>query len=485
MTIMDKPNVLLVVTDHWPGALLGAAGHPAIMTPTLDQLAANGVRFSRAYTECPVCGPARRSIMTGMSPRAHGDREFAFPPLPSPTLAQTFRDNGYQAHAVGKIHVHPQRLRIGFDDVVLDEEGRTHHGIIDDYESFLGENGSAGQQFMHGMSNNEYSFRPWHLSERLHVTNWATHETCRAIRRRDPSRPAFWYVGYRHPHPPLVPLQAYLDLYRDIPVDAPFTGDWARDARQLPYLLRKDQASRPACPDALIPGIRRAFYALCTHIDHQLRTIIGTLREEGVLDNTIIMFTSDHGDMLGNHGLWAKQKFFESSANIPMILCGVAGCKRVRHHRVDDRLVGLQDIMPTLLELAGVPIPKSVTGLSAVGDARRPYLYGENRERVHASRMIHDGRFKLIYYAVGNRMQLFDLHEDPQELRDLGTSKEHKAIREDLTQLLIKELYGADVEWLKDGRLIGLPEMTVEAEVNRGLSNQRGTHWPPPPVTAH
>jgi arylsulfatase len=99
--------------------------------------------------------------------------------------------------------------------------------------------------------------------------------------------------------------------------------------------------------------------------------------------------------------------------------------------------------------------------------------------------MMHDGRFKLIYYAVGNRMQLFDLHEDPHELRDLGTSKEHKAIREDLTQLLIKELYGADVEWLKDGRLIGLPEMTVEAEVNRGLSNQRGTHWPPPPVTAH
>src|SRR5688500_12805117 len=113
------PNVLLITGDHWPASFLGAAGHPVVQTPTLDQLARNGVRFTRAYSECPVCIPARRTLMTGTSPRAHGDRVFGEQlPMPDvPTLAQTFRDAGYQAYAVGKQHVYPQRRRIGFDDV--------------------------------------------------------------------------------------------------------------------------------------------------------------------------------------------------------------------------------------------------------------------------------------------------------------------------------------------------------------------------------
>ncbi len=218
-----RPNVLLVTTDHWPAALLGCAGHPAIQTPTLDALAGAGIRYTNAYSECPVCIPARRTLMTGTSPRTHGDRVFSERmPMPDlPTLAGTFRAAGYQANAVGKLHVYPQRDRIGFDDVVLDEEGRTQYGVTDDYELFLGDEGFAGRQFGHGMSNNRYVSRPWHLPEHTHATNWATSAMVRTIKRRDPTRPAFWYLAYRHPHPPLVPLTAYLDLYRE-PVDAPF-----------------------------------------------------------------------------------------------------------------------------------------------------------------------------------------------------------------------------------------------------------------------
>ena len=193
-----RPNVLVVVTDHWFGALFGVAGHPAIQTPTLDTLARSGVRFPNAYSECPVCIPARRSLMTGTTPRTHGDRVFKETlPMPAglPTLAQTFRDAGYQAQAVGKLHVFPQRDRIGFDDVLLDEEGRTQYGVTDDYELFLGDEGFAGRHFDHGMSNNEYVTRPWHLPEHTHATNWATREMCRAIKRRDPLRPAFWYLS--------------------------------------------------------------------------------------------------------------------------------------------------------------------------------------------------------------------------------------------------------------------------------------------------
>jgi arylsulfatase len=481
-----RPNVLLISTDHWPAALLGAANHPTLQTPTLDELAHSGVRFTNAYAECPVCIPARRTLMTGTPPRTHGDRVFhETMPMPAlPTLAETFRNAGYQTYAVGKLHVYPQRNRIGFDDVILDEEGRQQYGVIDDYELFLGDQGYAGRHFDHGMSNNEYSSRPWHLPEAMHPTNWATQQMVRQIKRRDPNWPAFWFLSYRHPHPPLVPPQAYLDLYRQLLIDEPYYGTWSRAERsKLPYRLQANLATGDKISPLQTQLARQAFYALCTHIDHQLRLVIGALREEGLLNDTIICFTADHGDMLGNHGLWAKRLFYEGSANIPMILLGVQGDERVGHHRVDDRLVGWQDVMPTLLDLAGVPIPPSVEGLSMVGEQRRGYFYGEIDEGAMATRMIHNGRYKLIYYPAGNGCQLFDLHEDPHELQDLAASPAHMAILDELQEQLIGQLYGGDEAWVDGGRLMGIPNQTFVPGPNRGLNSQRSNHWPPPPIT--
>lgn len=476
----EQPNVLLICTDHWPGRLLGSAGHPVIQTPTLDQLARNGVRYTQAYSECPVCIPARRTLMTGTAPRTHADRVFkATEPMPQlPTLAQSFRDAGYQAFAVGKLHVYPQRDRIGFDDVLLAEEGRTQWGVVDDYELFLGDQGYAGLQFAHGMNNNEYVARAWHLPEDLHITTWTTRQMARAIQRRDPTRPGFWYLSYAHPHPPLAPLQAYLDLYRDVAIDAPLIAPWAEQSELLPYGLRARQADEAAPAAQMIAAVRRAFYALCTHIDHQIRVVLGTLREAGLLDNTIVMFTSDHGDMLGDHRLWAKRLFYEGSANVPLILMGVAGDERVGHHRVDDRLVGWQDIMPTLLDLAGLPIPDSVDGQSMISAQRRAWLYGEWGEGHDATRMLRDERYKLIYYPTGNLRQLFDLQEDPHEMRDLAGDPAYGEVLDRLTRLLIDQLYGGDEAWVSDGELIGLPDQPFEPRPNRGLSLQRGLHWP-------
>jgi arylsulfatase len=480
----EQPHVLLVTTDHWPAALLGVAGHAAIQTPTLDQLARNGVRYTNAYSECPVCIPARRTLMTGTTPRTHGDRVFKVQePMPQlPTLAQTFRNAGYQAYAVGKLHVFPQRDRIGFDDVILSEEGRPILGAIDDYDIWLAEAGYPGESYGHGMSNNDYTHRPWHLPEHTHVTNWTTRQMCRMIRRRDPTRPGFWYLSYCHPHPPLAPLSAYLDLYRESEPPLPVVGEWAANFSELPYALQAVQAKWGAVTPEQIRAIYRAFYALCTHIDHQLRLVIGTLREEQLLDNTIILFTSDHGDMLGNHGLWAKRLYYEQAANVPMILMGSAGDARVGHHRVDERLVGWQDIMPTLLDLAGIEIPSSVDGLSMVGPERRAYLYGECGEDAMATRMIRERRYKLIYYPVGNHIQLFDLENDPEERHNLAGLPQYADVETRLTCLLIDELYGGDEKWVNDGELVGLPNQRYQPRPDRGLSGQRGIHWPPPPL---
>ena len=483
-----RPNVLLVTVDQWPGHLLGCAGHPVLQTPTFDQLARNGVRYTRAYSESPICIPARRTLMTGTGTRTHGDRVFGTTtPMPKHlvTLPQAFRDAGYQANSVGKLHVYPPRDRIGFDDVQLAEEGRPHLGAIDDYEMFLAERGHVGQQFAGGMNNNNYMHRPWHLPEDCHSTNWLTQTMCRTIKRRDPTRPNFWYLSYIHPHPPLTPLACYMDFYRQFEPPPALWADWCADPEALPYTLKMGRNFWPMLPAPVLREVRRAFYALCTHIDHQFRVVLGTLREEGLLDNTIILFTADHGDMLGDFGLYAKRVHYEGAALVPFLLVGTAGDKRLPAGTTDDRVVGLADVMPTLLALAGVPVPATVEG-HAVHTHRNEAVYGDCLDNNGATRMLVDARHKLIWYPAGNRVQLFDLQEDPQELCDVAAAPEYAAARARLTEALCARLWGIDLEqgWMRDGRLIGYEPGQYVPRPDRSWSGQRGLHFPAPPQLA-
>jgi arylsulfatase len=485
-TSRQRPHILFLSLDQWGGPFFGFEGHPVIRTPTLDQLARLGTRFSRAYSESPICIPARRSMMTGQSPRGHGDRSF-LPSLAMPRdhlLAQCMKAGGYQTVAIGKLHVFPQRDRIGFDQTLLAEEGRPGLGAVDDYDLYLSDQGHTGEQFMHGMSNNGYEHRTWHLKEAHHVTHWITRTACREIKRRDPMMPGFWHVSYTHPHPPLVPLASYEALYELSSVDLPLHSEWSSGGVEgLPTALQVVRDYWPAKWSAAEHrSLRRAYYALCTHIDHQIRILIGTLREEGLLDDTVILLTSDHGDMLGDHGLWAKRLFYENSARVPMILVGARRGPAIKAGHVDSRLVGLQDLMPTLLDIADLPIPSSVEGLSMLGHPTRTVLYGECGEGRNATRMLHNGRYKLIWYPGGQRVQLFDLETDPQECVDLSQSQAHSGQLRELESQLIQELYGEDLKWVQDGRLVGFPWDGTRIAPDRQLSGQRGLHYPQPPV---
>lgn len=484
---MTQPHILFVTVDQWPARLLGVAGHDLIETPTLDALARTGTRYTNAYAECPICIPARRSMMTGTSPRRHGDRDFQpalTMPADLPTLPRVLRDAGWQTSAIGKLHVYPPRDRIGFEEALLCEEGRAHLGGPDDFELFLSDRGHPGAQFLHGMGNNEYSWRTWHLDEALHATNWTTWQAARSIQRRDTTRPGFWHVSYTAPHPPLVPLASYLERYRARETEPAVQGDWAEDNSAWPPGLRLARDYWAALPPAQLADAKRAFYALCTHVDHQLRILIGTLREQEMLDDTIILLCADHGDMLGDHGLYAKRLMYEGSANVPMILLGRAGCDRVGVGRVDDRLVGMRDIMPTLLDLAGVTVPGTCEGMPMIGDRRRATFYGESLSGAKATRMMHDGRHKLVWYPVGNLIQLFDLAGDPRELRDLSRNPAYADVRLRLEAALAAELYGGDERWAEGGRLVGEPDDgSLRMAPNRGLSGQRGYHQPWPPRT--
>ena len=402
-----------------------------------------------------------------------------------PTLAQTFYDAGYQTYAVGKLHIYPQRNRIGFGDVHLNEEGRHHlEKQSDDFEMFLAEEGYAGQEFTHAAPMTDYVAGVWQLPHYLHPTNWTTREMSKVIKRRDPTRPAFWYMSDNFPHPPLAPLAEYVAMYRDADIPDPYIGDWTRDFDKLPYDLKirydkwyaqnRKHEKRDGLNPLELKLARQAFYALCTHIDHQIRLVVGLLREEGILDNTILAFTSDHGDMLGNHGQYAKGLFYEDSAKIPFILVPTADYSQFGHHLVDDRLCELRDIMPTLLDMAGVPIPDTVEGISLLSDDKRRWLYGEFGEGESGKRMLRDERYKLIYYSVGNRVQLFDLLEDPNEMQNLAEDSGHTPVRTELTQKLMDHLYGDDLNWIKNGKLVGLPEKEYKPAPNRSLNAQRG-----------
>lgn len=476
---MKQSNVLMICTDHWAASYMGCAGHEVIKTPTLDYLAENGLRFENYYSECPVCIPARRTMMTGLSPKHHGDRVYK-DHLKMPdriTLAQAFRNAGYQAYAVGKLHVYPQRDRIGFDDVILQEEGRYEIGAVDDYQIWLGEHGMAGQEFLHGMGNNNYYTRTWHLSEEAHPTNWATKEMMKQIKRKDPTRPAFYYISYQFPHPPLVPLLPYLEMYEENEINEPYYGDWD-DGETIFKIL--GEAERPYSQKDIIRA-RRAFYAQCTHIDFQIRLLIGTLRECGLLENTVILFTSDHGDMLFDHHLVAKRCMYENSSRIPLIISGRPVFQKYeKPENVIMKLGGQADLMPTILDICGIPRPEGIDGNSLLSDHQREYLYGEVSEGIKATRMIVDGRYKLIYYPYGNVTQLFDLYNDRKEQHNLSENVEYAEILEKLKTFLIKELYGEDLKWIKDGKLMGIKPGEPIKEADFGLINQRGYHWPPP-----
>ena len=481
-----KPHVLLISTDQWPANLTGCAGHPAVLTPTLDQMAANGVRFANATSECPVCVPARKTLMTGLHPLVHGQKTIAHRPFPQvKTMAQTFRDHGYQAYGVGKLHLENQRDRVGFDDVWVDEEGRGTEGIgQDDYELFLGDHGYAGQRFAGGMTNNDYVWRPWHLPERFHVTNWAAASMARMIKRRDPAKPGFWDLSFSHPHPPLAPLQAYLDLYRDVEIPEPHVGDWARMDEHTPLRMRERIYQKIRYNAAQTREIRRAFYAQCTHIDHQIRVVLGTLRDEGLLKNTVILFLSDHGDCLGNHQNWSKDQMINDSCAVPMILSGEPLADRTGCGAVSDRLVGLSDVFPTLCDAAGIPCPDHVTGMSMIGDSEREELNALWGYGAKATRMVRDKRYKLIYFPRGHQFLMFDLQKDPRECRNLAGDPAHAAEQARLEARLVASLDAEDREaWVRDGTLRGLPAgETPGPTPTFNFSGQRGIHWPPPRV---
>jgi arylsulfatase A-like enzyme len=464
----QRPNMVLICVDQWRGDCLSGAGHPVVHTPYLDMLAASGARCDRAYTAVPSCIAARVGLMTGLTHRTHGRVGYreAIPFDYPVTLAGEFTRQGYQTQAVGKMHVHPARHRIGFENVILHDgfvhyqrDGQSDWGRVDDYIGWLRQRTWAdADYFDHGVDCNSNVARPWDKPEHLHPTNYVVTESCDFLRRRDVTKPFFLYMSFHRPHPPYDPpawaYEQYLNMEMpDVPV-----GDWVEEFAEYRNDFVPQAQVAKVRPDVLRRA-RAGYYGHMTHIDHQLDRFVESLAYYGLRKNTVICFVSDHGELMGDHHLFRKQMGYEGSARVPLLFSG--GDVGIKAKGVLQQPVELRDVMPTLLDLAGLEVPASVEGKSLAPMLRgekvagwREYIHGEHTALGGSAHYVTDGREKYIWLSWSGTEQLFDLRADPQELRDLARDAKHAARVTVWRERLMKELDGREEKYVAEGKLV-------------------------------
>ena len=419
----ERPNIILFTTDQHRGDHISISGHPVVETPYVDSFINRGAYFPNAYTEIPSTTGARRCLHAGQGSYTCGLVGYSATPWDPPTtLAQELATAGYHCINVGWRNMHPRRKLFGFHNVIC-------HDIredADDYWEWLREKlGPWARERGHGVDANAWMARPWHLEEQYHPTVWTNRVSLDQIRKRDPTRPFFIWISHMRPHSPYDPPQCFWDMYinRDLP-EIPI-GDWAKKHDvPNPGLMANTWFGRLS-PEQNQRG-RAGYMGSCTHIDFQLGFLLEELsRNLEVLNDTLILFTSDHGDMMGDHHLHRKGYAYEGSARIPFL---------VRYPKDWDlptgkfeNVVGLQDVMPTLLEAAGARLPDSVTGKSVLGairgEAWREFLHGEHSPTYglkQALQYLTDGKEKSIYIPATGEEQFFDLTADRQELHNLA-----------------------------------------------------------------
>jgi arylsulfatase A-like enzyme len=465
MSEQKRPNIVLICADQWRGDCLGAAGHPAVETPYLDDMCLYGTRFTAAYSATPSCISARAALMTGLSQRSHGrvSYEDSVTWNYETYLADEFTRHGYQTQAIGKMHVFPERSQCGFQNVILHDgylhasraRGGVRLELNDDYIQWLREKSGnpTADYFDHGLNCNGFVVRPWDKAEELHPTNYITTQAVDFLRRRDTRKPFFLYLSYHRPHPPLDPPAWALEQYLDKELPPPPCGAWSEQFSSHHTPQRSDLFSGRLTPQKQ----RRAqagYYGSMTHIDHQLNRLREAIIDYGLLGETIFCFTSDHGEMLGDHDLYRKGVAYEGSAKIPLVFRGPG----IPMGNVSGVPAELRDLMPTLLDLAGLPIPEVVEGESLVRamqgerDGFKSYIHGEHGALGQAMQWLTDGEWKYIWLSNDGIEQLFNLKSDPQELYDLAAAEPQKLA--EWRGRLIEELTGREEGFVEGGKLV-------------------------------
>lgn len=459
---LSRPNILFLMDDQHRGDCTRADGNTAIHTPNIDRIGNEGARFSRAYSCSPTCTPARSALLTGLGPWNHGMLHMVGMALKYPfTKPQALRDAGYYTCGIGKMHYNPQRALHGFHRTILDESGRVANPEFrSDYRAWFATEAPHLDPDATGVGFNDYPAKAYVLPERLHPTSWTGQTAVNFLNGYNRPEPFFLKVSFARPHSPYDPPQRFMDLYKDAKIPKAHIGKWASkfEQRNGP----KDDIWRGALGEAQIRASRQGYYGSISHIDEQIGRILETLEKRGWLDETLIVFTSDHGDMTGDHNLWRKSYAYESSARIPMAMRWPTGLVSAPRGQVIDKPVEIRDILPTFLDAANAPTQRKLDG-----DSILKLLRSKNADWRDAIDLEHgvcyspennwngftDGKTKYIYHAFHGQEQLFDLQNDPGELNDLSTDTSAVPTLKRWRDRLIRHLEPRGEKWVAGGKL--------------------------------
>jgi arylsulfatase len=464
-----QPNILFIMADQHRGDCLGCDGNRDILTPNLDTIAKEGVRFRNAYTSTPSCIPARAAILTGLSPWHHGLLGMDGWPIPARypfELPQALHDAGYYAATIGKNHFYPARQSHGYDRMFIDELHVEAAIFRTDYRSWFW--GSApniddpdGCGFGWKGFRNGYQAKAYPYPERLHRTRWVGETAVRFLRSYDRPQPFFLKVSFVHPHSPYIPPERLMRHYADSPLPKAVHGAWSEKYRPRSgpgYTiwhgdLGADQVRRS----------REGYYGQVTFVDEQVGHILEELDARGWLEETLIFYCADHGDMLGDHYMWRKVQPYEPSARIPMLMRWPKGLVSAERGQVLAETTELRDLLPTFLNAASTPAPENLDGRSLLslvdGKAGEWRSYIDLEHDICYSPLVHwnaltDGHSKYIFHAYDGSEQLFDLDHDPHELQDLASDPARQNQLRLWRGRMVEHLAERGDPWVKNGKLM-------------------------------
>ena len=485
----DQPNILFIVSDQMVASLTGAYGHPVVQTPGLDRLVHEGVRFDAAYTPFPLCAPGRACIMTGRHASEIGAWDNgALLRADQPTFAHYLADAGYDAVLSGKMHfIGPDQLhrfhrRLTTDiyssdfNWVKPEWIRIKETQGRDFEDVMGSRSTYNAK---GYTGEGVKIDTWHNALSYdEETHFRTLEYLRARGGKKEDGPFLICASYHHPHEPFWPPQAYWNMYEDAEIEIPsFPDTLDADYSMMDRNLNAYHGTRRhnlRDPDGLY-RLRRAYYGLVTYMDRKVNELLDELDATGLADNTVVVFTSDHGDMLCEKEMVQKRCFYEWSAQIPMI---VRFPDRWKAGTQISTPVSLVDILPTTLDMADVPTDKrlphdgqSLMSLINSSDHGDRVAFAEiHSEGIHAPCfMVRRDRFKYIH-VHGHDEQLFDVEADPGEWHNLIDAPEYQTIRADLKTILLQQFDPDEID-------TEVQMSTNRRQLVREAMNRTGTSW--------
>ncbi|OED38562.1 arylsulfatase [Chromatiales bacterium (ex Bugula neritina AB1)] len=455
----DRPNIVFILTDQQRFDTIAAMGFDHMITPNLDRLVRHGTAFENMYITAPSCAPSRASLFSGVYPHTNGvfrnDEPWNY------CWVKDLAEGGYRTVNVGKMHTMPVEASFGFHERhVVENKDRDHPDLpfyLDNWDKAYFLRGLRKPSRVSQRERDDYNALlgawVWEHDDILHPDVFVGQMACWWLDRYPGDDPFFLQVGLPAPHPPYDPTKEYLELYAyrqmppPIPPDPESQPEAMQELRKFHLGEDADGVVHLADPAPAQSQRQRAhYYANVTMIDKQVGDILDTLEKRGALDNTIILFTSDHGDCLGDHGHSQKWNMYEQTVRVPAVISWPGRIPQGK--RVSD-LVALFDLGPTILEYAGVSTPSWMEATSL-----RPYLGGSpdaERQRVYAEHsndalltgtrfmtMIRDRAMKLVHFVDSDNGQLFDLDNDPDEINNLWHNPEYAEIRAGLVNEILK-----------------------------------------------